>query len=76
MYDVLKVPLAFTWEIYGDSSADFSDCFKMFNPVTPDVFKVRYGGRLLGAPGFALLITLPQAAASTPSKYDAVMIGF
>jgi hypothetical protein len=41
MYDVLKVPMAFTWEIYGDLSAPFEDCFKMFNPVTPDVFKVR-----------------------------------
>eukprot|EP00210_Caulerpa_lentillifera_P000773 g748.t1 len=34
MYSVLKVPLAFTWEIYGDSTADYYDCYKAFNPTT------------------------------------------
>jgi hypothetical protein len=43
MYEVLKVPLSFTWEIFGDASASFEDCFKMFNPVTPEVFKVGGG---------------------------------
>ena len=38
MYDRLKVPLAFTWEIYGDNEAHFNDCFRMFNPVTPESF--------------------------------------
>ncbi|XP_064958981.1 metallocarboxypeptidase A-like protein MCYG_01475 isoform X1 [Musa acuminata AAA Group] len=33
MYDVVKVPMAFTFEIYGDSEASSKDCFKMFNPV-------------------------------------------
>ncbi|KAK9867007.1 hypothetical protein WJX84_010715 [Apatococcus fuscideae] len=33
MYERLKVPLSFTWEIYGDSTADFHDCFRMFNPL-------------------------------------------
>lgn len=33
MYDVLKVPVASTWEIYGDEEAGFEDCFKMFNPT-------------------------------------------
>ena len=33
MYERLKVPLSFTWEIYGDSKADFHDCFRMFNPL-------------------------------------------
>ena len=33
MYEKLKVPLSFTWEIYGDSKADFHDCFRMFNPL-------------------------------------------
>jgi len=27
------VPMAFTWEIYGNMTADFHDCFRMFNPV-------------------------------------------
>ncbi|XP_042381537.1 putative metallocarboxypeptidase ECM14 [Zingiber officinale] len=38
MYDVVKVPLAFTFEIYGDSEASSKDCFKMFNPVDKLVF--------------------------------------
>ena len=38
MYERLKVPLAFTWEIYGDSGAHFDDCFRMFNPVTRESF--------------------------------------
>lgn len=33
MYDVLRVPVASTWEIYGDEEAGFEDCFKMFNPT-------------------------------------------
>lgn len=33
MYDIVKVPMAFTFEIYGDSTASSKDCFKMFNPV-------------------------------------------
>lgn len=40
MYEALKVPLSMTWEIYGDNSASYEDCFKMFNPVTPQAFKV------------------------------------
>ncbi|KAL3840127.1 hypothetical protein ACJIZ3_024718 [Penstemon smallii] len=33
MYDVARVPMAFTFEIYGDTKASSKDCFKMFNPV-------------------------------------------
>lgn len=32
MYDIAKVPMAFTFEIYGDEAASSKDCFKMFNP--------------------------------------------
>ncbi|KAI8475262.1 MAG: hypothetical protein J3K34DRAFT_485836 [Monoraphidium minutum] len=39
MYEVLKVPLAFTWEIYGDPGAPFEDCFRMFNPLTRVAFE-------------------------------------
>ena len=28
------MPMAFTWEIYGNMTADFHDCFRMFNPVS------------------------------------------
>ena len=34
MHDRLSVPLAFTWEIFGDAAAHFNDCFRMFNPVS------------------------------------------
>jgi hypothetical protein len=33
MYEVLKVPMSFTWEIFGDESASYEDCFRMFNPL-------------------------------------------
>lgn len=39
MYDVAKVPVSFTFEIYGDSSASSKDCFKMFNPIDSGTFK-------------------------------------
>lgn len=32
MYEVLHVPMPFTWEIYGDEGAPYSECFRMFNP--------------------------------------------
>ncbi|KAF5803957.1 putative carboxypeptidase A2 [Helianthus annuus] len=33
MYDVARVPMSYTFEIYGDEKASSRDCFKMFNPV-------------------------------------------
>ncbi|XP_061372824.1 metallocarboxypeptidase A-like protein TRV_02598 isoform X2 [Gastrolobium bilobum] len=33
MYDIVRVPMAFTFEIYGDGTASSRDCFKMFNPT-------------------------------------------
>ncbi|XVF74120.1 hypothetical protein PTKIN_Ptkin13bG0034800 [Pterospermum kingtungense] len=39
MYDVAKVPMAFTFEIYGDDTASTKDCFKMFNPVDHTTLK-------------------------------------
>ncbi|EEF52851.1 metallocarboxypeptidase A-like protein MCYG_01475 [Ricinus communis] len=38
MYDIVKVPMAFTFEIYGDETASSKDCFKMFNPVDLTTF--------------------------------------
>jgi hypothetical protein len=38
MYVTERVPLAFTWEIYGDESAGFDDCFRMFNPLGREAF--------------------------------------
>jgi hypothetical protein len=39
MYVLLKVPLAFTWEIYGDTTAEYDDCFRMFNPLDRITFE-------------------------------------
>ncbi|KAF7817685.1 carboxypeptidase A6 [Senna tora] len=33
MYDIVRVPVAFTFEIYGDETASSKDCFRMFNPT-------------------------------------------
>ncbi|KOM51719.1 hypothetical protein LR48_Vigan09g037800 [Vigna angularis] len=38
MYDVVGVPMAFTFEIYGDGTASSKDCFKMFNPTDPAAY--------------------------------------
>ncbi|XP_042495514.1 metallocarboxypeptidase A-like protein TRV_02598 isoform X2 [Macadamia integrifolia] len=38
MYDIVKVPMAFTFEIYGDVEASSKDCFKMFNPIDLSTF--------------------------------------
>lgn len=35
MYDIVRIPMAFTFEIYGDGTASSRDCFKMFNPTDP-----------------------------------------
>ncbi|GIL82500.1 hypothetical protein Vretimale_11936, partial [Volvox reticuliferus] len=39
MFKILQVPMAYTWEIYGDFKAHFDDCFRMFNPVDEEGFK-------------------------------------
>ncbi|XAR64257.1 Carboxypeptidase U [Bertholletia excelsa] len=38
MYDIARVPMAFTFEIYGDTTASSKDCFKMFNPIDLNTF--------------------------------------
>nr|TKW38384.1 hypothetical protein SEVIR_1G108600v2 [Setaria viridis] len=38
MHDIAKVPMPFTFEIYGDEKASTDDCFKMFNPVDKTTF--------------------------------------
>ncbi|KAK1296808.1 hypothetical protein QJS10_CPB15g00263 [Acorus calamus] len=38
IYDALKVPMAFTFEIYGDLEAPSRDCFRMFNPINLATF--------------------------------------
>lgn len=36
IYDIAKVPIALTLEIYGDERAPNEDCFRMFNPISQD----------------------------------------
>ncbi|KAL0557377.1 hypothetical protein IC582_005914 [Cucumis melo] len=38
MFDKARVPMAFTFEIYGDEAASSKDCFRMFNPTDPNTF--------------------------------------
>ncbi|XP_062164665.1 metallocarboxypeptidase A-like protein MCYG_01475 [Alnus glutinosa] len=38
MYDIARVPMSFTFEIYGDGAASSQDCFKMFNPTDLTTF--------------------------------------
>lgn len=38
MFNVVRVPMSFTFEIYGDSAASSKDCFKMFNPTDHSTF--------------------------------------
>jgi hypothetical protein len=33
VYVAARVPVTFTWEIYGDQEAHYLDCFRMFNPI-------------------------------------------
>lgn len=50
MFEGLHVPMAFTWEIYGDFKAHFDDCFRMFNPLDKagvDVSEIRLVGGVL-----------------------------
>ena len=39
IYQELKVPIVFTWEIYGDQRAHVNDCFRMFNPVSKEGYE-------------------------------------
>ncbi|KXZ42457.1 hypothetical protein GPECTOR_145g748 [Gonium pectorale] len=39
MFEALHVPVAYTWEIYGDFKAHFDDCFRMFNPLDEEGFR-------------------------------------
>ncbi|XP_022999691.1 metallocarboxypeptidase A-like protein ARB_03789 isoform X1 [Cucurbita maxima] len=38
MFDKARIPMAFTFEIYGYEAASPKDCFRMFNPTDPTTF--------------------------------------
>ncbi len=44
MHAKLRVPLPFTWEVYGDLKAATDDCFRMFNPASAKQLEVRPRG--------------------------------
>lgn len=71
MYSVLKVPLSFTWEIFGDPDATFEDCFRMFNPLGAGKFKVGATGAGLSrrwlAPGVQTALHARAAPAWSPA---------
>ncbi len=64
MYERLKVPLSFTWEIYGDSKADFHDCFRMFNPLERG--EVTHSALLFDRPVSGLCANKGRAAPAEP----------
>ena len=39
IYEKMNVPIVFTWEVYGDTAAPYEDCFRAFNPTTPEAYK-------------------------------------
>ena len=57
MHETLHVPIASTWEIFGDTEADFVDCWRMFNPLEAeekDAVVERWVGSLFYAIWYAL----------------------
>ncbi|KAI7845496.1 hypothetical protein COHA_001042 [Chlorella ohadii] len=58
MYSKLGVPVSLTWEVYGDTKARFEDCFRMFNPLTQEVYTETVES--WSASFFALLSLLPR----------------
>ncbi len=57
MHETLHVPIASTWEIFGDEEADFVDCWRMFNPLEAeekDAVVERWVGSLFYAIWYAL----------------------
>lgn len=38
IYEKMNVPIVFTWEVYGDTAAPYEDCFRAFNPTTPEAY--------------------------------------
>ncbi len=71
MYLNLSVPVAMTWEIYGDLQAPNDDCFRMFNPLTRtehDRVVATWAAACLALPGALMLHPdVPQPRADDPT---------
>ncbi|KAI5660917.1 hypothetical protein M9H77_20240 [Catharanthus roseus] len=71
MYDIARVPMAFTFEIYGDSMASSKDCFRMFNPVDITTFN-----RVLNDWSAAFIEMFKLGAEQASLHTEAVTLGF
>lgn len=38
IYEKMKVPVVYTWEIYGDLNAPYEDCYRAFNPTSEEAY--------------------------------------
>jgi len=68
IYDVLKVPVVYTWEVYGDDDASYEDCFRAFNPTTKEKYE-KLVKDWVGAPItlVSMLLQHPDIVLSEPS---------
>eukprot|EP00898_Chlorokybus_atmophyticus_P002578 jgi/Chlat1/3320/Chrsp22S03474 len=62
MYESMKVPYAYTFEIFGDTDANSNDCFRMFNPTTKPLLEQTVANWTA-----AFLTLLQLLAASNPT---------
>lgn len=69
IYDVAKVPIALTLEIFGDENAPNEDCFRMFNPLSHDQLEEVISK--WSAIFFSLLANLPATLFRVPRKIGA-----
>ncbi|KAG0554125.1 hypothetical protein KC19_12G064800 [Ceratodon purpureus] len=74
IYDIAKVPIALTLEIFGDEKAPNEDCFRMFNPIFYD--EVEQVISKWSAIFFSLLVNLPTTLSAVPSKITGISWGF
>ncbi|BBN15487.1 hypothetical protein MPTK1_6g20000 [Marchantia polymorpha subsp. ruderalis] len=72
MYDVLKIPMAFTWEIYGDLMQPEYECFQMFNPASPALLQ-KVISRWSDA-FFTLIVNLPAGLRRLPTRTPAIPV--
>ena len=49
IYEKMKVPVVYTWEIYGDVDAPYEECYRAFNPLTKEAYE-RVVNDWVGAP--------------------------
>ena len=76
IYLNMSVPVAFTWEIYGDFEASNADCFRMFNPLSReghDATVTAWAAACITLPG--LLRLHPEVPQPRESEERAALAG-